>query len=55
MALNEFMDWNAQVPRPGFSKATVSAWRASREARGLGSSSIIIHVGDPKARWGGGR
>ena len=44
MALNEFMDWYAQAPRPGFSKATVSAWRASLEARQLGSSSIIIRM-----------
>jgi integrase len=44
MALNEFMDWYAQAPRPGFSKATVSAWRASLEARRLGSSSIIIRM-----------
>jgi site-specific recombinase XerD len=41
MALDEFMAWFRQEPRPGFTKATVSAWRASLEARGLGSSSII--------------
>jgi integrase len=44
MALNEFMNWYAQAPRPGFSKATVGAWRASLEARKLGSSSIIIRI-----------
>src|SRR5216683_843451 len=44
MALNEFMAWYVQAPRPGFSKATVSAWRASLEARKLGSSSIIIRM-----------
>src|SRR4030095_14601643 len=44
MALNEFMSWYVQAPRPGFSKATVSAWRASLEVRGLGSSSIIIRM-----------
>src|SRR6266849_1483402 len=44
MALNEFMAWYEQAPRPGFSKATVSAWRASLEARKLGSSSIIIRM-----------
>jgi site-specific recombinase XerD len=44
MALNEFMDWYQQAPRAGFSKATVSAWRASLEARKLGSSSIIIRM-----------
>ena len=35
MALDEFMVWFRQEPRPGFTKATVSAWRASLEARGL--------------------
>ena len=44
MALNEFMDWFRQAPRPGFTKATVSAWRVSLEERRLGSSSIIIKM-----------
>ena len=44
MALDEFFGWYAQEPRPGFSKATVSAWRVSLEARGLGSSSIIVRM-----------
>src|SRR5271154_4770455 len=44
MALNEFLAWYRQQPRPGFTKATVSAWRVSLEARGLGSSSIIIRM-----------
>src|SRR6201997_1133513 len=44
MALDEFIEWYHQAPRPGFSKATVSAWRVSLEARGLGSSSIIIRL-----------
>src|SRR5258708_11876240 len=44
MALNEFMGWFQQAPRPGFTKATVSAWRVSLEARGLGSSSLIIRM-----------
>jgi len=44
MALYEFMAWFQQAPRPGFTKATVSAWRVSLEARGLGSSSIIIRM-----------
>jgi site-specific recombinase XerC len=42
MALEEFYTWFQQAPRPGFTKAAVSAWRVSLEARGLGSSSIII-------------
>lgn len=44
MALEEFMRWYQQAPRPGFTKATVSAWRVSLEARGLGSSSIVIRM-----------
>ena len=44
MALNEFRAWFQQAPRPGFTKATVSAWRVSLEARGLGSSSVIIRM-----------
>src|SRR6266513_4256735 len=44
MALNDFLAWFQQAPRPGFTKATVSAWRVSLEARSLGSSSIIIRM-----------
>jgi site-specific recombinase XerC len=44
MALDEFFAWYAQEPRPGFSKATVSAWRVTLEERGLGSSSIIVRM-----------
>ena len=44
MALNEFLAWFQQAPRPGFTKATVSAWRVTLEERGLGSSSIIIRM-----------
>src|SRR5271163_1479526 len=44
MALEEFMAWFQQAPRPSLTKATVSAWRASLEERRLGSSSIIIRM-----------
>jgi site-specific recombinase XerD len=44
MALDEFLVWFQQAPRPGFTKATVSAWRVSLEERRLGSSSIIIRM-----------
>jgi hypothetical protein len=44
MALNEFIAWFQQMPRPGFTKATVSAWPVSLEERRLGSSSIIIKM-----------
>src|SRR3954468_4698530 len=36
MALDEFMGWFQQAPRPGFTKATVSAWRVSLVMAGLG-------------------
>jgi site-specific recombinase XerD len=44
MALDEFFSWYAQEPRPGFTKATVSAWRVTLEERGLGASSIIVRM-----------
>ncbi|SPE40415.1 hypothetical protein SBA7_1370007 [Candidatus Sulfotelmatobacter sp. SbA7] len=44
MALDEFLAWFQHAPRPGFTKATVSAWRVSLEDRKLGSSSIIIRM-----------
>src|SRR5713101_4418326 len=44
MALDEFINWYKQAPRHGFTKATVSTRRVSLEARGLGSSSIIIRM-----------
>jgi len=44
MALDEFFAWYDQEPRPGFTKATVSAWRVSLEERKLGSSSIIVRM-----------
>ena len=44
MALDEFFRWYDAEPRPGFTKATVSAWRVSPEERKLGSSSIIVRM-----------
>jgi integrase len=45
MALDEFLTWwYALDPRPPFSKAAVSGWRASLEARKLGSSSMIVRM-----------
>ena len=43
-SLDEFFAWFAEEPRPGFSKATVSAWRVALEARGLGSVSINVRI-----------
>ena len=42
LGLDEFIAWYGQEPRPGFAKATVNAWRAALEARGLGSVSINV-------------
>ena len=44
MALDEFFAWYDAEPRAGFTKATVSAWRASLEERKLGSSSTIVRM-----------
>ena len=38
LGLDEFFDWYTQEPRPGFTKATVSAWSVALEARGLAPS-----------------
>ena len=55
MALEEFLAWFQEASRPGFTKATVSAWRVSLEARGR---LIVDHHkdgGDPQAGGGGRR
>ena len=44
LGLDEFFEWFSQEPRPGFTKATVSAWRVALEARGLGSVSINVRI-----------
>jgi site-specific recombinase XerD len=44
MALDEFAAWYRLEPRPGFSRATVNAWRVSLEVRKLGSSSINVRL-----------
>jgi site-specific recombinase XerD len=44
LGLDEFLEWFGQEPRPGFTKATVSAWRVALEARGLGSVSINVRI-----------
>jgi site-specific recombinase XerD len=44
LGLDEFFAWFAQEPRPGFTKATVSAWRVALEARSLGSVSINVRI-----------
>jgi integrase len=44
LGLDEFIGWYMQEPRPGFTKATVSAWRVSLEARKLGPISINVRL-----------
>src|ERR1700689_339153 len=44
LGLDEFFAWYEQEPRPGFTKATVSAWRVALEARKLGSISINVRI-----------
>ena len=44
LALDEFVNWYRYQPTAGFNKATVSSWRASLEARGLGSSSVNFRL-----------
>jgi site-specific recombinase XerD len=43
-ALDEFFEWYGQEPRPGFTKATVAAWRVALESRALGSVSINVRI-----------
>jgi site-specific recombinase XerD len=44
LGLDEFFAWYGQEARPGFTKATVAAWRVALEARGLGAVSINVRI-----------
>src|SRR6478752_298059 len=44
LGLGEFFAWYGQEPRPGFTKATVSAWRVALEARGLGAVCVNVRI-----------
>ena len=44
LGLDEFFAWDGQEPRPGFTKATVSAWWVALEARGLTAVSINVRI-----------
>src|SRR6202047_2089183 len=44
LGLDEFFEWYGREARPGFTKATVSAWRVALEARELGSISINVRI-----------
>jgi len=41
----------AEEPRPGFTKATVAAWRIALEARGLGAISINVPIEKSGSPW----
>ena len=44
LGLDEFFEWYEREPRPGFTKATVAAWRVALEARKLGAVSINVRI-----------
>jgi site-specific recombinase XerD len=44
LGLDEFFAWYTEEPRPGFTKATVAAWRVALEARGLGAVSVNVRI-----------
>ena len=44
LGLDEFFEWYGHEPRPGFTNATVCAWRVALEARGLGAVSINVRI-----------
>jgi site-specific recombinase XerD len=44
LGLDEFFQWYGREPRPGFTKATVCAWRVALEARGLSAVSINVRI-----------
>src|ERR1017187_4255907 len=55
LGLDEFFEWYEREPRPGFTKAAVSAWRVALEARGLGAVSIQRADHDGAQTGGRGR
>jgi len=44
LGVDEFFAWYGQEPHPGFTKATVAAWRVALEARGLVAVSINVRI-----------
>src|ERR1700722_19857633 len=44
LGLDESFAWYGLEPRPGFTKATVCAWRVALEARGLRAVSINVRI-----------
>ena len=54
LGLDEFFAWYELEPRPGFTKATVSAWRVARPAGWARSYQRAEHR-RPETRGRGGR
>jgi len=50
LGLDEFIAWYMQGPRPGFTKATVSAWRVALEA-GNSAPYRSTSGGPPSGSW----
>ena len=50
LGLDEFIAWYGLEPRLGFTKATVSAWRVTLEARGLGQFRLT-YESPPFVNW----
>jgi site-specific recombinase XerD len=44
LGLDEFFEWYGREPRPGFTKATVAAWRVALETGRLGAVSINVRI-----------
>jgi hypothetical protein len=44
LGLDQFTEWYGQQPRPGFTKATVNAWRGRAGGRRLGVVSIKVGI-----------
>src|ERR1039458_4418145 len=44
LGLDEFFEWYGREARPGFTKATVGAWRVALEARRLRAVSITVRI-----------
>jgi hypothetical protein len=52
LGLDEFFARFALEPRPGFTEATVSAWRVALQARGLGARQVkILELAGTMREW----
>src|ERR1035437_5398310 len=44
LGLDEFFEWFGREPWPGFTKATVCAWRVALKLRGLGACCLNLRT-----------